>query len=49
PPSGTWTTGTAYSPGDQVTYNGATYKCLQAHTALAGWEPANTAALWQKV
>lgn len=23
------------------------YLCLQGHTALAGWEPSKTAALWQ--
>ncbi|CAN5719169.1 hypothetical protein BH10CHL1_BH10CHL1_00560 [soil metagenome] len=36
-----------YAVGDQVTYNGATYQCLQAHTAQVGWEPATTPALWQ--
>lgn len=48
-PSGTWKAGTAYAVGNTVTYNGITYRCLQAHTALAGWEPPNVPALWQRV
>ncbi|GAB3654641.1 hypothetical protein GCM10027589_13430 [Actinocorallia lasiicapitis] len=47
-PGGTWTAGAAYRPGDGVTYAGAHYTCRQAHTALPGWEPATTPALWQK-
>ncbi|GAA3441973.1 carbohydrate-binding protein [Planomonospora venezuelensis] len=46
---GTWRAGTAYSVGDQVTYGGAGYRCLQAHTALAGWEPPNVPALWRRL
>lgn len=49
PPSGTWAAGTAYAVGAVVTYNGASYKCLQAHTALPGWEPPNVPALWQRL
>ena len=45
-PSGTWRAGTAYKIGDVVTYNGRSYRCRQAHTALAGWEPPNVPALW---
>ncbi|WP_242892869.1 lytic polysaccharide monooxygenase auxiliary activity family 9 protein [Actinomadura litoris] len=47
PESGTWAAGTAYKTGDKVTYNGATYECVQPHTAIAGWEPATTSALWR--
>ncbi|WP_250035159.1 lytic polysaccharide monooxygenase [Paractinoplanes maris] len=46
PASGTWRAGTAYQPGNVVTYNGRSYTCRQAHTALAGWEPPNVPALW---
>ena len=46
PASGTWRAGTAYRPGDVATYNGRSYTCRQAHTALAGWEPPNVPALW---
>jgi predicted carbohydrate-binding protein with CBM5 and CBM33 domain len=49
PASGTWKAGTAYKAGDTVTYNGVSYRCRQAHTALAGWEPPNVPALWQAV
>ncbi len=48
-PGGTWAAGTAYKVGDQVTYGGATYRCIQAHTAIVGWEPPNVPALWQKI
>jgi predicted carbohydrate-binding protein with CBM5 and CBM33 domain len=49
PGATTWTAGTAYRVGDRVTFNGAAYQCRQAHTALAGWEPPYTAALWAAV
>ncbi|MER5559019.1 carbohydrate-binding protein [Streptomyces sp. NPDC002506] len=49
PPSGgTWAAGTPYHAGDVVTYGGSTYRCLQAHTAITGWEPPNVPALWQR-
>jgi len=44
-----WAAGVAYSAGQQVTYNGHTYKCLQAHTSQVGWEPPNVPALWQLI
>ncbi|WP_051839028.1 carbohydrate-binding protein [Streptomyces sp. NRRL F-5126] len=47
--SGTWAAGTAYRAGDQVTYDSVTYRCVQAHTSMAGWEPPNVPALWQRV
>jgi chitinase len=46
-PQTTWQAGTAYKVGDRVLYNGVTYICLQAHTALPGWEPPNVPALWK--
>ncbi|MEV6980932.1 lytic polysaccharide monooxygenase [Sphaerisporangium sp. NPDC051017] len=48
-PSGTWAAGTTYKAGDQVTYNGVRYRCIQPHTALQGWEPPNVPALWAVV
>ena len=42
-----WAPNTAYAANDLVTYNGSTYKCLQAHTSQVGWEPPNVPALWQ--
>ncbi|MDV9201862.1 dioxygenase family protein, partial [Streptomyces sp. Wh19] len=48
PPGSTWAAGALYSAGDRVTYGGATYRCLQAHSAMAGWEPPNVPALWER-
>lgn len=44
--SAAWVVGKAYAVGDLVMYNGTTYKCVQAHTSQAGWEPPNVPALW---
>lgn len=44
---GPWAAGISYAANDTVTYNGQTYKCLQGHTSLTGWEPSNVPALWQ--
>ena len=45
-----WTVGVAYTVNTIVIYipNGFKYKCLQAHTAQAGWNPPIVPALWQK-
>ncbi|WP_238014599.1 dioxygenase [Dactylosporangium sp. AC04546] len=48
-PGGTWAPGRAYAVGAQVTYGGVTYRCLQAHTSMTGWEPPNVPALWQRL
>ena len=42
-----WQANIAYKVGDLVTYQGLTYKCIQAHTSLVGWEPPVVPALWQ--
>ncbi|RAL26162.1 carbohydrate-binding protein [Thermoflavimicrobium daqui] len=44
-----WQINTSYQVGDQVTYSGKLYQCIQAHTSLAGWEPPNVPALWKYV
>ncbi|MEY9860323.1 chitodextrinase [Catenulispora sp. GAS73] len=36
PPGTSWVAGHAYNAGDTVTYSGATYACLQAHTSQTG-------------
>lgn len=41
-----WEVGNAYAIDDRVRYNGALYKCVQAHTGQAGWTPDATPALW---
>lgn len=43
-----WATEVTYKVNDIVTYQGSTYKCLQAHTSQAGWTPSAVPALWQK-
>ncbi|MEU2789952.1 carbohydrate-binding protein [Streptomyces sp. NPDC007100] len=47
-PDGTWSAGTVYEAGAQVTYGGATYRCLQSHQAQPGWEPSNAPSLWEQ-
>lgn len=50
-PAGTdpaaWAPYTAYAVNQLVTYNGVTYKVIQAHTSLPGWEPDKVPALFQ--
>lgn len=48
PPPGTWAAGTSYRAGDGVTYDGVGYRCLQSHSAMAGWEPPRVPALWER-
>lgn len=49
PPTGSWAVGTPYRVGDGVAYVGYSYRCLQAHTAIIGWEPPNVPALWHRL
>lgn len=44
-----WAVGKAYAVGDRVQYNGALYKCVQAHTSQVDWAPDATPALWVAV
>ncbi|WP_131724799.1 S8 family serine peptidase [Paenibacillus solani] len=43
-----WAQGVSYKIGDEVTYGGSTYRCIQAHTSMVGWEPPVVPALWSK-
>lgn len=38
-----------YKIGDRIQYNGKLYKCLQAHTAQADWNPVDAPSLWAEV
>ena len=38
-----------YVIDERVRYNGVLYKCLQAHTSQATWEPDVAVSLWAKV
>lgn len=41
-----WSPNIAYTVGQLRQYNGALYRCVQAHTSQTGWEPDVTASLW---
>lgn len=45
----TWYSGIAYLADERVQYNGKLYRCVQAHTSQADWEPDRTPALWTEV
>lgn len=44
-----WSTGTAYQPGDIVSYNGDEYEVTQGHTSQAGWTPDAVPALFRRL
>ncbi len=44
-----WVAGMDYKAGDRRTWGGELYRCLQDHTALADWNPADAPSLWAKV
>lgn len=44
-----WQTQVSYAVDAQVTYDGSVWRCTQAHTSQAGWEPPNVPALWNRV
>ena len=44
-----WAPGVAYLVTERVRYDGALYRCEQAHTSQEGWEPDQAKALWTEV
>ena len=44
-----WAAGQAYTAGYKVQRSGKLWRCVQAHTAQAGWEPENVASLWTEI
>ena len=44
-----WKAGTHYAVNDVVSYNGVSYKCIQAHTAQVDWAPPYVPALWSRL
>ena len=44
-----WTIDRAYVVGDKVQRNSKLWRCIQAHTSQAGWEPENVASLWTEI
>ena len=45
----TWAVGIAVAKDSRYQYNGKLYKCVQAHTTQADWQPNVTPALWTVV
>ena len=44
-----WAENTEYTIGYKVQRNGKLWRCRQAHTSQAGWEPENAASLWTEI
>ena len=44
-----WEEGAAYRVGEKVQRNGKLWRVVQAHTAVVGWAPQNTASLWEQI
>lgn len=44
-----WASGVAVAAGDRYRHGGILYRCVQAHTTQADWEPDKTPALWTVV
>ena len=44
-----WASDTDYTAGYKVCRGGRLWRCLQAHTSQAGWEPENAASLWTEI
>jgi hypothetical protein len=45
----TWAPNTTYLIGQQVQFEGISYRCLRTHTSRIGLEPPNAPALWQPI
>ncbi|MFD0020059.1 trypsin-like serine protease [Streptomyces sp. NPDC058382] len=45
---GSWSPGHVYRVGDEVTYDGVTYHCVQSHQAQQAGQPAAAPALWER-
>ena len=44
-----WAVDADYALDVRVSYQNKLYKCVQAHTSQAGWEPPAVPALWTEV
>lgn len=44
-----WYSGVSYLADERVRYGDKLYRCVQAHTSQADWEPNRTPALWTEV
>ena len=44
-----WAANAEYTIGYKVQRGGKLWRCIQAHTSQAGWEPENAASLWTEI
>lgn len=44
-----WRPSVSYAVDDRLQYNGALYRCLQAHTSQADWAPDAAVSLYKRV
>ena len=44
-----WAENAEYTIGYKVQRSGRLWRCLQAHTSQAGWEPENAVSLWTEI
>ena len=44
-----WAAGVDYTAEYKVQRSGKLWRCVQAHTSQAGWEPENAASLWTEI
>ena len=44
-----WAENTEYTAEYKAQRNGKLWRCIQAHTSQAGWEPENAASLWTEI
>ena len=44
-----WAENTEYTAEYKVQRNGKLWRCIQAHTSQAGWEPENATSLWTEI
>ena len=44
-----WAENTEYTTGYKAQRGGKLWRCIQAHTSQAGWEPENAASLWTEI
>lgn len=44
-----WSAGVSYAAGYKVQDNVRLWRCIQAHTSQAGWEPENVPAMWEEI
>lgn len=44
-----WEKGLVCGAGSKVRRGSKLYRCIQSHTAMEGWEPENSPALWEEI